>query len=152
MAQVREIAKQKMPDLNANDIEARLQHDRRLGPLDGRPGGGVTPWRTVKNSARRLANVDRDKAYALDEAVKLVKKNAANAAQIRRDHRNRDESRHRPAQGRPDGARHGCSCRTAPARSMRVAVFAKGDKADEAKTAGADIVGAEDLAEKIQAG
>ena len=35
---------------------------------------------------------------------------------------------------------------------MRVAVFAKGDKANEAKAAGADLVGAEDLAEKVQAG
>jgi large subunit ribosomal protein L1 len=35
---------------------------------------------------------------------------------------------------------------------VRVAVFAKGDRAEEAKAAGADIVGAEDLAEKIQAG
>src|SRR5579859_5658493 len=37
-------------------------------------------------------------------------------------------------------------------KSVRVAVFARGDKAKEAEAAGADIVGAEDLAEKIQAG
>ena len=37
-------------------------------------------------------------------------------------------------------------------KTVRVAVFAKGDKADEAEAAGADIVGADDLAEKIQAG
>jgi large subunit ribosomal protein L1 len=37
-------------------------------------------------------------------------------------------------------------------KSVRVAVFAKGDKADEATKAGADLVGAEDLAEKVQAG
>jgi large subunit ribosomal protein L1 len=37
-------------------------------------------------------------------------------------------------------------------RTLRVAVFAKGAKADEAKRAGADIVGAEDLAEKVQKG
>ena len=35
---------------------------------------------------------------------------------------------------------------------MRVAVFARGGKADEAKAAGADIVGAEDLVEKVQGG
>ncbi len=37
-------------------------------------------------------------------------------------------------------------------KTLRVAVFARGDKAKDAETAGADIVGAEDLAEKIQAG
>ena len=37
-------------------------------------------------------------------------------------------------------------------KTVRVAVFARGAKADEAKAAGADIVGAEDLAEQIQAG
>ncbi len=37
-------------------------------------------------------------------------------------------------------------------KSLRVAVFAKGDRAKEAQAAGADIVGAEDLAEKVQAG
>ena len=37
-------------------------------------------------------------------------------------------------------------------RTLRVAVFARGAKADEAKTAGADIVGAEDLVEKVQGG
>jgi large subunit ribosomal protein L1 len=37
-------------------------------------------------------------------------------------------------------------------KTVRIAVFAKGDKADEARAAGADIVGAEDLAEKVQAG
>ncbi len=37
-------------------------------------------------------------------------------------------------------------------KSVRVAVFAKGDKAEEAKDAGADMVGAEDLAEQVQAG
>src|SRR5229473_1854605 len=37
-------------------------------------------------------------------------------------------------------------------KNLRVAVFARGDRAKEAKAAGADLVGAEDLAEKIQAG
>jgi len=37
-------------------------------------------------------------------------------------------------------------------KAVRIGVFAKGDKADEARAAGADVVGAEDLAEKVQAG
>src|SRR3989442_6690011 len=37
-------------------------------------------------------------------------------------------------------------------KTVRVAVFARGDRAKEAEAAGADIVGAEDLAEKVQAG
>jgi len=37
-------------------------------------------------------------------------------------------------------------------KTVRVAVFARGDRAKEAETAGADVVGAEDLAEKVQAG
>ena len=37
-------------------------------------------------------------------------------------------------------------------KTLRVAVFAKGDKADEAKAAGADVVGADELAEQVQAG
>ena len=44
------------------------------------------------------------------------------------------------------------TCRTAQANGVRVAVFAKDAKADEAKEAGADIVGADDLMEKIQGG
>ena len=43
-------------------------------------------------------------------------------------------------------------CRPAPAARLRVAVFAKGAKADEAKKAGADLVGAEDLAEQVNKG
>ena len=43
-------------------------------------------------------------------------------------------------------------CRTAPGRTLRVAVFARGAKADEAKAAGADIVGAEDLVATVQGG
>ena len=43
-------------------------------------------------------------------------------------------------------------CRTAPAARLRVGVFARGAKAEEAKAAGADVVGAEDLVEKVQGG
>ncbi len=49
-------------------------------------------------------------------------------------------------------ARRRPPCRTATGRSLRVAVFAKGAKAEEAKKAGADIVGAEELAEAVGKG
>ena len=96
-----------------------------------------------------MESVDRMKQYVLDEAVSLVKNNAA--AKF-------DETveisvnlgvdpRHAAQMVRgmvtlPNGT----------GRNVRVAVFAKGDNVDLAKEAGADIVGAEDLAEKVQNG
>jgi ribosomal protein L1 len=43
-------------------------------------------------------------------------------------------------------------CRTGTGKTVRVAVFAQGDKAEEAQAAGADIVGLDDLAEQVKAG
>lgn len=93
--------------------------------------------------------VDRDKLYGLDEAVKLVKKNA-NAKfdetievslNLGVDPRHADQMV-RGAVNLPHGT----------GKTLRVAVFAKGDKAEEAKAAGADVVGADDLAATIQGG
>ena len=44
MDQIREIAEQKMPDLNATRHRGRRADDHGLGPLDGPRGGGVAPW------------------------------------------------------------------------------------------------------------
>jgi large subunit ribosomal protein L1 len=95
------------------------------------------------------ATVDRDKTYSLDEAVKLVKANAKAkfdetievAMNLGIDPRHADQAV-RGMIELPNGT----------GKSVRVAVFARGAKADEAKAAGADVVGAEDLAEKINAG
>ena len=95
------------------------------------------------------ASVDRDKTYSLDEAVKLVKANAKAkfdetievAMNLGIDPRHADQAV-RGMIELPNGT----------GKSVRVAVFARGAKADEAKAAGADVVGAEDLAEKINAG
>jgi len=95
------------------------------------------------------ATVDRDKLYSLDEAVKLVKANAKAkfdetievAMNLGIDPRHADQAV-RGMIELPNGT----------GKSVRVAVFARGPKADEAKAAGADLVGAEDLAEKINAG
>ena len=95
------------------------------------------------------ATVDRDKMYPLDEAVKIVKANAKAkfdetievAMNLGIDPRHADQAV-RGMIELPNGT----------GKSVRVAVFARGPKADEAKAAGADLVGAEDLAEKINGG
>ena len=93
--------------------------------------------------------VDRDAEYDVDAAAKLVKDNAKAkfdetievAMNLGVDPRHADQMV-RGVVALPHGT----------GKSVRVAVFAKGDKAEEAKAAGADLVGADDLAEKIQGG
>ncbi|RMG21730.1 MAG: 50S ribosomal protein L1 [Deltaproteobacteria bacterium] len=95
------------------------------------------------------AKVDKTRRYPLEEAVKLVKElKTANfdetvelAVNLGVDPRHADQMV-RGAVVLPHGT----------GASVRVAVFAKGEKQAEAQEAGADIVGAEDLAEKIQGG
>src|SRR5262249_54348000 len=93
--------------------------------------------------------IERMKLYPIDEAVKLVKERAKAkfdetievAMNLGVDPRQTDQNV-RGVVNLPNGS----------GRSARVAVFAKGAKAEEAKKAGADVVGAEDLAEKVNAG
>src|ERR1043166_6351210 len=93
--------------------------------------------------------VDPAKTYSIEEAVKLVKERATAkfdetielAINLGVDPRHADQMV-RGVVSLPNGT----------GRALRVAVFAKGAKAEEAKKAGADIVGAEDLAEAIQKG
>src|SRR3984885_8976691 len=93
--------------------------------------------------------VDVNKAYAVEEAVKLIKSRATAkfdetielAINLGVDPRHADQMV-RGVVSLPNGT----------GRSLRVAVFAKGAKADEAKAAGADVVGAEDLVAQVQAG
>lgn len=107
----------------------------------------------AKKLSRRVAasrqNVDREKLYPLDEAVALLKQAASAkfdesfeiAMNLGVDPRHADQM-----------VRGVCQLPNGSGRSVRVAVFARGEKAEEARQAGADIVGAEDLAEKVQAG
>src|SRR5512144_1241749 len=95
------------------------------------------------------AKVDRTRRYKLDEALALVKSTAVRkfdetvdaAINLGVDPKHADQVV-RGAVVLPHGM----------GKSVRLAVFAKGDKAREAQEAGADVVGAEDLAEKIQGG
>jgi len=92
---------------------------------------------------------DAQKAYPLEEAVRIVKQNARAkfdetveiSMNLGIDPRHADQNV-RGMTSLPHGT----------GKTLRVAVFAKGAKAEEAKAAGADVVGAEDLAEQVQAG
>ena len=94
-------------------------------------------------------NIDRDVEYDISDAVKMVKESATAkfdetvevAMKLNVDPRHADQMVRGTVQ-LPNGT----------GKSVRIAVFAKDAKADEAREAGADLVGAEDLAEKIQAG
>ncbi len=93
--------------------------------------------------------IDRERLYPLNEAVKMIKERAKAkfdetievAMNLGIDPRHADQMV-RGVVNLPNGS----------GRSVRVAVFARGAKADEAKAAGADVVGAEDLVEKVQGG
>jgi large subunit ribosomal protein L1 len=95
------------------------------------------------------ATVNRDKLYSLEEAVKLVK----NASQAKFDETIEValnlgvDPRHADQM-----VRGVCLLPNGSGRKLRVGVFAKGAKAEEAKKAGADVVGAEDLVEQVQKG
>ncbi len=96
-----------------------------------------------------MEGVDRKELYALADAVSMIKERATAkfdetvevSMNLGVDPRHSDQMV-RGVVTLPNGT----------GRDVRVAVFAKDDKADEAKAAGADIVGAEDLMEKVQGG
>ena len=93
--------------------------------------------------------VDRNKLYPLTDALAMVKERAKTkfdesveiAINLGVDPRHADQM-----------VRGVCVLPNGTGKSVRVAVFARGDKADEAKAAGADIVGAEELVAEVQSG
>jgi len=105
--------------------------------------------KTTKRMAKSHANIDPRKLHTLDEAVKIVKSRASAkfdetievAMNLGVDPKYPDQQV-RGVVSLPNGT----------GRSARVAVFARGPKAEEAKAAGADIVGAEDLFEVVNGG
>jgi len=104
---------------------------------------------TSKRRKAIATKVDRDKVYAALEAMKLVKDTATAkfdesvdvAVNLGIDAKKSDQTV-RGAVVLPAGT----------GKSVRVAVFAQGDRAEAAKAAGADLVGMEDLAEQVKAG
>jgi large subunit ribosomal protein L1 len=103
----------------------------------------------AKRTAKIREGIDRTKSYSVDEAVKLVKERATAkfnetveiAMNLGVDPRHSDQMV-RGVVNLPNGT----------GRTVRVGVFAKGAKAEEAKAAGADVVGAEELFEIVNKG
>lgn len=102
-----------------------------------------------KRTAAARETVDRDAVYTIDQASALVKSNATAkfdetielSMNLGVDPRHADQM-----------VRGVCNLPNGTGRTVRVAVFARGPKAEEATAAGADVVGAEDLMEQVQAG
>ena len=106
--------------------------------------------RNGKRLSQAYSAIDREKDYALADAVKIVKDVASKTKfdetvevciNLGVDPRHADQM-----------VRGTVSLPHGTGKSVKVAVFAKDMKAQEAEEAGADLVGAEELAEKIQAG
>ena len=103
----------------------------------------------AKRIEKNMTGIDRTKFYGLAEAVKLVKERANAkfdetieiAMNLGVDPRHSDQM-----------VRGVCNLPNGSGRTVRVGVFAKGAKAEEAKKAGADVVGAEDLFETVSKG
>src|SRR6516225_4453445 len=102
-----------------------------------------------KRLKKAREGVNREKLYPLAEAIKLVKDRAKAkfdetvevAMNLGVDPKHADQM-----------VRGVCNLPNGSGRTVRVGVFARGAKADEAKAAGADVVGAEDLVEKVNGG
>jgi large subunit ribosomal protein L1 len=103
----------------------------------------------TKKQKQIAQGVDTQKLYGVDEAIEAVKANATAkfdetievAMNLGVDPRHSDQM-----------VRGVVTLPAGTGKTVRVAVFARGDKAEEAKKAGADVVGAEDLMETIQGG
>ncbi|MEM8812940.1 MAG: 50S ribosomal protein L1 [Pseudomonadota bacterium] len=105
--------------------------------------------KTGKRLRSAREGLDRSKLYPIDEAIAAIKERSKTkfdetvelAINLGVDPRHADQM-----------VRGVCVLPNGTGRSVKVAVFARGPKADEAKEAGADIVGAEDLVETVQGG
>src|ERR1700704_1691119 len=113
----------------------------------------TTQEKTLQNLSKRMkvvrGKIDHAKAYTIDEALKLVKETATAkfdesidiAVNLGVDAKKSDQT-----------VRGSVVLPSGTGKTVRVAVFAQGEKAKEAQAAGADIVGFDDLAARIKEG
>ena len=148
--QLEEIAKTKQPDLTAAGPGGGGAHHRRQRPQHGRRRGGPLTWPHVAKRVKAWKyKLVPGKHYPLDEALTLVKEFATakfpesiDAAVNLGIDASKSDQQVRGSTVMPHGI----------GKSVRVAVFTSGKNQDAARAAGADIVGLEDLAEKVKAG
>ena len=145
-AQLRSIAEAKMPDLNARDV------DEAMKVIAG-TARSMGVWTIVSSHGKRYRSareaIDREQAYTPLAAVRLLKDTPAAKFDetVEAHFRLGLNVRHADEQLRGTiMLPHGIG------KDVRVAVFAEGEKAREAEEAGADVVGAADLATKIEEG
>ena len=148
--QLEEIAKAKMPDLTAADLDAAVRTIAGSARSMGLVGGGLDMKDQQALQGHAQARSRRARPTRIDEALKIVKDNAKTkfvesvdvAIRLGIDAKKSDQ-----------GVRGSTMLPHGTGKTVRVAVFCPpGEKAEAAKAAGADAVGMEDLAEKMQAG
>ncbi len=148
-AQLEEIANTKMKDMNAASLDAAVRTIAGSARSMGVSVEGVKMAKLTKKQKALQGKVESTKLYAFADAVAIVKEAATAkfdesidvAVQLGIDAKKSDQVV-RGAVVLPNGT----------GKTKRVAVFAQGAKAEEAKAAGADIVGMDDLAAMVKAG
>ena len=144
-AQVRAIAEQKLPGPERARRRSGVEDHRGHRPLDGRGRGRL--MKRGKTYREKYATIDREHNYEPREAIRLIKglQRAKFAETVELHIRTGLNVRHADEQLRGTLALpHGLG------KEVKIAVFAKGDKAREAEEAGADYVGADELAKRIE--
>ena len=148
-AQLEEIAKTKLKDMNAASVDAAVRTLAGSARSMGVTVEGLQMAKLTKKQKALQGKVETTKLYPLGDALVIVKEAATAkfdesidvAVQLGIDAKKSDQVV-RGAVVLPNGT----------GKTKRVAVFAQGAKADEAKAAGADVVGMDDLAAQVKAG
>ena len=136
-------ASTKMVDLNANDVDNGDAHHRRHGAQHGRGGGRMTVARQALSRGRAAVST----ANGVPSRRGLQDPEGAPRREVRRDRRGRRSVSGIDTRKADQALRGTVSLPNGTGRSVRVGVFAIGEKAREATEAGADVVGGEELVE-----